>query len=479
MTRRIRLVLTLTLTAALLPACVYGRSGRCRGTDVDNCFSLRAPAQKIAAIAQAHGLTLVDQLHPRMPGVVLVAGPSSAAPETTALRVRSDPRVAAFEEVVLSTIEEAAPGSLVDGAGAVLESLSSTGEYAGPESLHFSTAVWDGYMSQPAARLVRLPETHELPYREARGLGTVALIDTGVDPDHPALRGALVAGYDFLLDAEGVASEWDAFDPATGASLRDHLEAAADQSFASILEGEAETATMGRSTETIVDQSFASILEGTPVPAAFGHGTMVAGLVRLVAPAARIMPLRVFDGDGNASSFDILRAIYYAVDHGANVINMSFTTDSFSVELSQAVKYAESRGVVCVSSAGNSASAGLSWPAAFGQVLGVAATDLSDHLSRFSSYGPNVAVLAAPGEELVTLYPGGNYAVAWGTSFSAALVAGAAALLNADDAGGLFVDYDAAERALATSAVKITVNQDAGKGRLDVYGAFGYGLVGY
>ncbi len=112
-------------------------------------------------------------------------------------------------------------------------------------------------------------------------------------------------------------------------------------------------------------------------------------------------------------------------------------------------------------------------------MLGVAATDLDDNLSLFSNYGPYVAVLAAPGEELITLYPGGHYAVAWGTSFSAAMVSGTVALLNQEGTVNLFVDYEAAETAFESSSVTITTNQDAANGRLDAYGAFGYGLVGY
>ena len=72
----------------------------------------------------------------------------------------------------------------------------------------------------------------------------------------------------------------------------------------------------------ILSQSSTSILDGRPT--SFGHGTMTAGLVHLVAPNARIMPLKAFAGDGSSDLFNILRAIYYAADHGANVISMSF-----------------------------------------------------------------------------------------------------------------------------------------------------------
>ena len=80
------------------------------------------------------------------------------------------------------------------------------------------------------------------------------------------------------------------------------------------------------STLALVDQSTASHIDLSQLPHAFGHGTMVAGLIHLAAPAAKIMPLKAFDADGNANIFDIERAIYYAVDHGARVINMSFSS---------------------------------------------------------------------------------------------------------------------------------------------------------
>src|SRR2546426_9667854 len=97
-----------------------------------------------------------------------------------------------------------------------------------------------------------------------------------------------------------------------------------DQSTASILDQNT-IVILNQSTASILDQSTASILDTRQVPQTFGHGTMVAGIIHLVAPAARIMPLKAFEADGTAHLFDILRAIYYAVDHGAKVINMSFS----------------------------------------------------------------------------------------------------------------------------------------------------------
>jgi subtilisin family serine protease len=85
--------------------------------------------------------------------------------------------------------------------------------------------------------------------------------------------------------------------------------------------------TLNGSTVAILASQAAGAVDASQLPAAFGHGTMVAGLVHLVAPTAKIMPLKVFKADGTSNVFDVVRAIRYAVDHGARVINMSFSDD--------------------------------------------------------------------------------------------------------------------------------------------------------
>ncbi len=81
---------------------------------------------------------------------------------------------------------------------------------------------------------------------------------------------------------------------------------------------------------TVVVAGSGDALDPATLPPAFGHGTMVAGIIHRVAPEARLMPLRAFDGSGRGNLVDIVEAIYYAVDHGANVINMSFSLGVFS-----------------------------------------------------------------------------------------------------------------------------------------------------
>ena len=150
-------------------------------------------------------------------------------------------------------------------------------------------------------------------------------------------------GFDFTRDAAGVPSEWGDLSESTAAIL----EQTPPGSLRSVI--------INQSTAAILEQSTAAILEGSgaDVPVAFGHGTMVAGLVHLVAPTARIMPLKAFRADGSSTLADILRAIYFAADNGARVINMSFSLREASDELIRALNYATSRGVICIASVGN------------------------------------------------------------------------------------------------------------------------------
>ena len=291
----------------------------------------------------------------------------------------------------------------------------------------------------------------------ARGAGIiVAVIDTGVDPHHPALRDALVPGYDFTSDLAGPASEWSDLDE----SLVEIL----DSSSVTILNQGAPVSVNG-STTAMVDHDTAAQVDLTQLPAAFGHGTMVAGLVHLVAPTAKIMPLKAFSADGSSNAFDIERAIYYAVDHGAKVINMSFSSVTTSAELTHAIDYASMHGVICLASAGNSGKRSVVFPAGYRNVMAIGSTTTdSDQRSAFSNHGDHLVKFAAPGEALITLYPGGRYAAVSGTSFSTALVAGGASLLAQLQPN---LDHRLAARYFDDGAVKLP-ERELGDGRIDL-----------
>jgi thermitase len=141
---------------------------------------------------------------------------------------------------------------------------------------------------------------------------------------------------------------------------------------------------------------------------------------------------------------------------------MSFSFSTSSPELKRALDYATGQGLVPVASAGNDSLRVTVYPAGLKNVIGVASTTDVDTLSDFSNYGPDVAWLAAPGEAIVTTYPFGSYAAAWGTSFSTPFAAGAAALL-AEISGRV----NAAEAAAAEGNA-VWVSPEVSRGRLDI-----------
>jgi subtilisin family serine protease len=292
-------------------------------------------------------------------------------------------------------------------AGAAPTYLSDDAPYT-----YYGTTVWHGYVFQPANTLIRTAAT-QTKFNTAGSGVVVADIDTGVDPNHPVLKSVLLTGYDFTRNQSG------------GSEMSD-----VSQSTVAVLDGDnVQTARVSQSTVAVLDQSTVGVLDGNPNYAAFGHGTMTAGLIHLVAPQAKILPLKAFQASGTGYNSDILRAIYYAVAHGAKVINMSFNYTTSSQQLANAVNYATASGVICVAAAGNSGEQATVYPAALKGVIDVASTSNQDTQSTFSNYGAPPVWLAAPGEGVMTTYPYGTYAAGWGTSFSTPLVAGTAALM--------------------------------------------------
>jgi subtilisin family serine protease len=309
---------------------------------------------------------------------------------------------------------------------------------------YYGTTVREGYVTQPAAQIIGLATTQAA--FGVRGSGIVAVIDTGVDSTHPALARALVPGYDFTRNQAGEADEKGDVNQSTTAVI--------DQST---------TAVVDQSTTAVIDSYTASQLN-QPQYQAFGHGTMVSGVVRLVAPGAMIMPLKAFHADGTGYASDVIRAIYFAVHNHARILNMSFSFQTSLLELNLALNYAKANGVISVAAAGNDGKQTMVYPAGYsGTVMGVASTSNTDTLSTFSNYGPNLVWLGAPGEGVVTLYPYGTYAATWGTSFSTPFVAGAAALLL--DVQSACTESQAAQ---ALSHARY-INSNVGNGRLDLY----------
>ena len=314
---------------------------------------------------------------------------------------------------------------------------------------YYGMVVWHGYAAQPAAQIIRLQDAQN--GFGIAGKGIVAVIDTGVDPNHPVLYPILLQGYDFTRNQPG-ASEW--------------LDVSGMQSgYTDAGTQNQQPGYVQQSTAAVLDQSTAAVLDGSPY-VAFGHGTMTSGLVHLVAPKTKILPLKAFSANGTGYLANIVAALYYAVQHGANVVNMSFDLTSSSPSLNKAVSYANKAGVVLVAAAGNENTNAPVYPAAIsGSVVGIASTTDWDARSSFSNYGSYDVWIAAPGEFVTSTYPGGTYASSSGTSFSAPLVAGTAALmLNAKSS----LNQSQAASALS-HAVQLT--PDLNHGRLDAYQA--------
>jgi subtilisin family serine protease len=225
-----------------------------------------------------------------------------------------------------------------------------------------------------------------------------------------------------------------------------------------------------------------------------GHGTMVAGIAAAaadndegiagVAPAARILPVRVLDAQGRGSAADVDEAIRWAVDHGATVVNLSLESVTplpgslIGAAPADAVRYAWDRGVAVVAAAGNSGSPFTDYPES-SPVLLVGASDRDDERTGFSDRGRRDAVLA-PGVGIVSTWcdpapegchPDHRYGEADGTSFAAPSAAGALAILRA---AGL--DADEAVGRLRRTAVDLGEpgpDRATGWGRIDVAAAVG------
>ncbi|MBY6087189.1 S8 family peptidase [Priestia flexa] len=207
----------------------------------------------------------------------------------------------------------------------------------------------------------------------------IAILDTGVQPNHPDLASKLVPGYNFI-DNNTDTNDFN------------------------------------------------------------GHGTHVAGIAAAttnngagiagMAPLASIQPVKVLSNSGSGLLSQVADGIIYAVNQGVQVINLSLGSPQDTITLEGAVNYAASQGVVVIGAAGNNGSNALTYPAAYANVIAVASTTSSDQRSVFSNFGTWVQV-AAPGSSILSTYPTSTYSYLSGTSMAAPHVAGLAALLAA------------------------------------------------
>ncbi|MCB9464744.1 MAG: S8 family peptidase [Candidatus Eisenbacteria bacterium] len=239
------------------------------------------------------------------------------------------------------------------------------------------------YEDQFLTQRIGLDQAHAV----TRGAGvTVAVLDTGVDPTHEALVGHLAPdGYDF------VGNDSEPWEEANG---------------------------LDDDGDTQVDEGY-------------GHGTMVAGIVALVAPEATILPIRVLDDDARADAFVICKAIRYAAMHGADVINMSLGIPIEIEAIEAQIQFVEQNDILLVAGAGNQSRGDAPFfPAADERVLMVTAVDSLDTKADFADWGSSVD-LSAPGTGVRSAFPEGQWALGAGCSFATPFVSGSAALVRA------------------------------------------------
>ena len=194
---------------------------------------------------------------------------------------------------------------------------------------------------------------------------------------------------------------------------------------------------VGHNDDARDDHAHGTHVAGT-VAQSTGNGKGVAGM----APAARLMPIKVLSAFGSGNSHDIAEGIRWAVDHGARVLNLSLGGGARSLAMESAVAYARRRGALVICAAGNSGSRGVSYPAAYPGAFAVSAVGPQGRLAPYSSFGPQIAIAAPGGDKSQgeeagvlqqTLAEGStteaDYRWFQGTSMATPHVAGAAALV--------------------------------------------------
>ncbi len=281
-----------------------------------------------------------------------------------------------LEIFLLATEEGADPDSLSEAIEALPTVLYSHPNYVVDPlqpvqgSYPFSDDDFVGtYPDQAAAIALGLSEAHGI----STGNGViVAVIDGGVNYNHPAFEGTVVSGYDYVDDDD------DAFDEPGG------------------------------------DNS--------------GHGTFVAGVVHLVAPEAEIRAYRVSEISGESDGYLVAEAMLQAIEDGCWVINLSLVMMDKHNAIAEAIEYAKDKDVIIVAAAGNEQDQTPLYPSSDSNIVAVAAVDTMNLLADFSRFGTHIDV-CAPGTDIYSPYQDTLYAWWSGTSFAAPFVSGLAALI--------------------------------------------------
>jgi thermitase len=250
----------------------------------------------------------------------------------------------------------------------------------------------------------------------------IAVVDTGVDLDHPDLSGRLTKGYNAIANNDKPEDD-------------------------------------------------------------NGHGTHVAGIIASDTNNGKgvagitwynpIIPVKVLDSKGSGGSFNVAKGIRWAVDHGANVINLSLGNYQSSAVTAEAIRYAQKKDVIVISAAGNDNSSQPSYPAAYPGVLSVAAVDWDGNRAKFSNYGDYIDV-AAPGVDIASTYFKAQYATLSGTSMAAPHVTALAGLIRSVDPSLKNTEVMDIITRTTQKAPQIGSKQYYGSGVIDNIGALQY-----
>jgi subtilisin family serine protease len=246
-----------------------------------------------------------------------------------------------------------------------------------PQGHTYKTWRWggttpDGYVNQNAFAQVNLAPV----LGEVQGAGIViAILDTGINQSHAVFADRLLPGYDMVADDADPEDEGDGL--------------------------------------------------------GWGHGTHVAGIIAQMSPQSKLLPVRVLDANGRGTTFALAYGIEWAVEQGADVINLSLGADANSRVLQDVITQAIAQEVIVVAAAGNAGTDEPQFPASFPAVISVTAVDGNNTKADFASFGAGWVDLAAPGVGITSTVVGpyGSGYASWsGTSMATGFVSGAAAL---------------------------------------------------
>ena len=316
-------------------------------------------------------------------------------------------------------------------------------EYAEPNYIAHALSVPNDQYYDDQWNMVKINSEAAWDIRSDSGFVTVAVLDTGIIPDHPDLKDNLINGADFV-DGGQTHDPYN-YQP-TDPDPTDEA-----------------TETNGGS-----------------------HGTHVSGIIGAVGNNYQgvaginwdlnLLPIRVLDENQSGYHFDIAEGIYYAVDRGTDLINFSLGSPGGSNTLKDAVEYADSSSIVMVAASGNDGTSNILYPAAYPETIAVGATDYNNNRCSYSNYGSALDLVAPGGTNSTRIlstwgyYNMGtttsSYEYMKGTSMAAPHVSGVAALLLAEG-----VSPSSIKNRLTSTAVDLGPSYYYGHGLVDAYGA--------